>query len=110
MEGSEVHQFLLIKASWVCTRGTASRTQEQRFFSSGQCRGVIATERRRNRRIGGPSLPRVSLLSACAAARTGGRWSRRGRKLRKNKPRCGRRSSCGSRISPTNEQQAMKVR
>src|SRR5690348_12561861 len=56
VDGSEVHQFLRIEASWVCTRGTASRTQKKRFFSPGQCWGVIAAERRRNRRIGGLSL------------------------------------------------------
>ena len=34
MDGSEVHQFLRIKASLVCTRETASRTQKKAVFQS----------------------------------------------------------------------------
>lgn len=41
-DGSEVHQFLRIKASWVCTRRDRFPGTKKRSFSSGQCWDVIA--------------------------------------------------------------------
>jgi len=51
MDRSEVHQFLRIKAVLSMYARDRFPDTKKTVFSPGQCWGVIATERRRNRRL-----------------------------------------------------------